>query len=189
MRTNLTKVALGLLLLAGVARGAELTPEPWPREFTTPKGNTGVMYQPQIETFKGDTLTGRAAVSVTKKGEKTPKFGVIFFSANVSVDRDDRSVQILRLKVSRVRFPDSTPEKEKAFAAIVEAEVPKWNLVISYDRALENVKVAEREKRSAEGLRNDPPRILFAEEPTVLVTTNATLFLKIFLRIFEWPRV
>jgi hypothetical protein len=130
------------------------------------------MYQPQIETFKGDTLTGRAAVSVTKKGEKSPKFGVIFFSAGVSVDRDDRSVEILRLKVNRVRFPNITPEKEKTFAGIVEAEVPKWNLVISYDRALEAVKVAGREKKSAQGLKNDPPKVLFAQEPTVLVVLD-----------------
>ena len=71
MRMNLTRVALGLLFLAGAARGAQITPEPWPREFTTPKGNTAVMYQPQIETFKGSTITGRAAVSVTKKDDKT----------------------------------------------------------------------------------------------------------------------
>jgi hypothetical protein len=164
-------MTLALLFLsgAGSARGAEITPDPWPREFTTPKGNTAVMYQPQIETFKGDTLTGRAAVSVTKRDDKTTKFGVIFFSAGVSVDRDDRSVEILRLKVSRVRFPGITPEKEKTFAGIVEAEVPKWNLVIAYDRVLENVKVAQREKKSAQGLKNDPPKVLFAQEPTVLV--------------------
>ncbi|MGZ5380319.1 MAG: carbohydrate-binding family V/XII [Thermoanaerobaculia bacterium] len=174
MRAAVSKLVSGLLLVlaAGVAHAAAITPDPWPREFTTPKGNKAVMYQPQIETFKGDTITGRAAVSVTKKGDKTPKFGVVFFAANVSVDRDDRSVQILRLKVNRVRFPNITPEKEKTFAGIVEAEVPTWNLVMSYDRVLESVKVAEREKKSAAGLRNDPPRILFAREPTVLVTLD-----------------
>jgi len=174
MRLILARMAVGLLFLAasGGAFAASITPDPWPREFTTPKGNKAVMYQPQIETFKGDTFTGRAAVSVTKKDDNTTKFGVIFFAASVSVDRDDRSVQILRLKVNRVRFPNITLEKEKTFAGIVEAEVPKWNLVISYDRALESVKVAEREKKSAEGLRNDPPRILFAREPTVLVTLD-----------------
>jgi hypothetical protein len=174
MRSILTRIAAGLLFLvaSGGVFAAAITPDPWPREFTTPKGNKAVMYQPQIETFKGDTITGRAAVSVTKKGEKTPKLGAIFFAASVSVDRDDRSVQILRLRVNRVRFPDITPEKEKTFAGIVEAEVPKWNLVISYDRVLESVKVAEREKKSAEGLKNDPPRILFAREPTVLVTLD-----------------
>src|ERR1019366_6616244 len=171
MRATISKAVFGLLFVLAAFRGraATITPDPWPREFTTPKGNTAVMYQPQIETFKGDTFAARAAVSVTKKDEKAPKFGVIFFTARVSVDRDDRSVEILGVKVSRVRFPDITPEKEKAFAGIIEAEVPKWNLVISYDRALENVKVAEREKKSAKGIKNDAPKILFTQEPTVLV--------------------
>ncbi|HMA29765.1 MAG TPA: hypothetical protein VKS23_07870, partial [Thermoanaerobaculia bacterium] len=171
MRAAASKLAGSLLLVlaAGVARAAAITPDPWPREFTTPKGNTAVMYQPQFETFKGDTVSGRAAISVTKKGETTPKFGVIFFTASVSVDRDDRSVEIRHVRVNRVRFPNITPDKEKTFAGIVEAEVPKWNLVISYDRVIESVKVADREKKSAQGLRNDPPKILFAQEPTVLV--------------------
>ncbi len=171
MRAVASKLVGSLLLVlaAGVARAASITPDPWPREFTTPKGNTAVMYQPQFETFKGDTIGGRAAISVTKKGETAPKFGVIFFTASVSVDRDDRSVEIRRIKVNRVRFPNITPQKEKTFAGIVEAEFPKWNLVISYDRVIEGVKVAEREKKSAQGLKNDPPKVLFAQEPTVLV--------------------
>ena len=174
MRAAVSKLVGSLLLVlaGGVAHAAAITPDPWPREFTTPKGNTAVMYQPQIETFKGDTMSGRAAISVTKKGETAPKFGVIFFTASVSVDRDDRSVEIRRIKVNRVRFPNITPDKEKTFAGIVEAEVPKWNLVISYDRVIEAVKVAGREKKSAQGLKNDPPKVLFAQEPTVLVTLD-----------------
>ena len=34
---------------------------------------------------------------------------------------------------------------------------------------IEAVKVADREKKSAQGLKNDPPKVLFAQEPTVLV--------------------
>ena len=161
-------VAFAALALASPARAQGGVSE-WPREFTTPKGNTIVMYQPQAETFQGDRATGRAAVSFTKKGE-APKFGVIFFSARVTVDRDTRLVSVLDMKVSRVRFPAITPEGEKKFTDNLEAEVPKWDLVFSYDRLLENVKVAQREKKSAEGLRHDPPKIVFADEPTVLLS-------------------
>ena len=160
----LTFVVLGGLGLAGPA------PAEWPREFATPKGNTIVMYQPQAETFQGDRVTGRAAVSFTKQGETTPKFGVVFFAARVSVDRDTRQVAVLDMKVSRVRFPGITPENEKKFSDNLEAEVPKWDVVFEYDRLLENVKVAAREKKSAEGLRNDAPKIVFADGPTVLLT-------------------
>ena len=128
------------------------------------------MYQPQAETFQGDRVTGRAAVSFTKKGETAPKFGVVFFAARVSVDRDAREVSVLDMKVSKVRFPGITPENEKKFTDNFESEVPKWDLVFSYDRLLENVKVAQREKRSAEGLKHDPPKIVFAEEPSVLLS-------------------
>src|SRR5512140_2806417 len=162
-----TFIVLVALAVAGRASGQGAVSE-WPREFTTPKGNTIVVYQPQAETFQGDRVTGRAAVSFTKKGE-APKFGVIFFGARVSVDRDTRLVSVLDMKVNRVRFPAITPEGEKKFSDNLEAEVPKWDLVFAYDRLLENVKVAQREKKSAEGLKNDPPRIVFTEEPSVLL--------------------
>jgi hypothetical protein len=164
-----TFVVLVLLCLAGRAL-AEAEVSEWPREFTTPKGNTIVMYQPQAESFQSDRVTGRAAVSFTKQGETAPKFGVVFFTARVSVDRDSRQVSVLDMKVNRVRFPGITPENEKKFSDNLEAEVPKWDLVFAYDRLLENVKVAAREKKSAENLRNEPPRIIFSDGPTVLVT-------------------
>ena len=142
----------------------------WPRQFTTEKGNSVVVYQPQLESFSGDAVTGRAAVSFTPAKGGSARYGVVFFKAEVSVDRDARTVAVRNTHIERVRFPGITPEREKRFAAILEAEVPRWRLGVSYDRFLENLKVAERERRSAAGLKNDPPRILVAEEPTVLVT-------------------
>ncbi len=164
-----TFILVASLAVAGRALAQGAVSE-WPRELTTPKGHTIVVYQPQAETFSGDRASGRAAVSFTKKGEAAPKFGVIFFTARVSVDRDARLVSVLNMKVSRVRFPGITPENEKKFTESLESEVPKWDLVFSYDRLLENVKVAEREKKSAEGLKHDPPKIVFAEEPSVLLS-------------------
>lgn len=131
-----------------------------------------VVYQPQLETFKSSTVTGRAAVAVTRQGEAAPEFGVVFFSANVAVDREANVVSALGVKVERVRLPNRTEEQEKRFAALLEGEVPKWQLAISYDRFLENLKVTERERKSAEGLKHGPPRIIFANEPKVLVTID-----------------
>jgi hypothetical protein len=141
----------------------------WPRQFVSPKGNTVVVYQPQLETFKGNAVTGQAALSVTKAGETVPVFGVVFFAATVSVDREADHVSVLDVKVDRVRFPKITPEQEQAFAAVLQQEIPKWQLGSSYERFIENLKIAEQERKSAEGIRNEPPKILFATEPTVLV--------------------
>ena len=45
--------------------------EGWPREIDTAKGKI-VIYQPQVDTFSGDKLTSRAAVSVTPTGKGEP---------------------------------------------------------------------------------------------------------------------
>ena len=162
-------LAAALLCAVAAAAAAPRAPDAWPREFTTAKGSRIVVYQPQAETFRGDTITGRAAVSVTRSPGATPKFGVVFFSARVSVDRSARTVSLLDVAVRRVRFPNITPERERRFAAILEEEIPKWRFVGSYDRLLESLKVAELERGIAARLRNDPPKILFAREPSVLL--------------------
>jgi len=44
----------------------------WPKRFDHKKGAL-VMYQPQLEDFKDDKITGYAAVSYKKKGWKAPR--------------------------------------------------------------------------------------------------------------------
>src|SRR5450759_4473752 len=85
----LLRSASVLALFAALATSAAAAEDAWPRQFTSPKGNTVVVYQPQAETLKGDTFTGRAAVSVTKKDEPTPKFGVFFFTKTAARPRDE----------------------------------------------------------------------------------------------------
>lgn len=77
---------LALLLLnrpSGVAQ------DQWPKTFEHPQG-TVVMYQPQMEDFKDDILTARAAVAAKKKEWKVPVFGVVGLSGRVRTDRDTR---------------------------------------------------------------------------------------------------
>jgi hypothetical protein len=99
----------------------------WPRQIDAPSA-TVIIYQPQPESFKGNDLKGRAAVSVTGKGKTEPVFGAIWFTARVETDRDTRMVSVLEVKVDHVRFPESTPEQEKQLAALLESEIPKWSL-------------------------------------------------------------
>jgi hypothetical protein len=158
------------LLWAGVIGAAEAAGgDGWPRAFTTAKGTRIVIYEPQPETLRGDTITARAAISATRAGTSSPQFGVVFLSARIAVDRTARTVTMHDVSARRVRFPNITPEQESRLAAILESEMPKWRLVGSYDRLLANLAAAERERRSAAGLKNEPPKILFASKPSVLL--------------------
>ena len=160
-----------LLTAQAQSGGDEPEASPWPNELEK-KGYTIVVYQPQPESFDGDKLTGRAAVAVTPPGESEPKFGAIWIEARVSTDRDERIVELLELKIPRVRFPDApdAPEdKKQKLIEVLEKEMPTWAPRISLDRLLTSLEAAEVRKTEAKNLKTDPPRILLAKEPTELV--------------------
>jgi len=158
-------------MVALAASTALADEEDWPIQIDAPKG-TIVIYQPQVETFKNNTLTGRAAVSVTLSGKADPMFGAVWIKARVDTDRDTRMVSILDLKVPRVRFAEATPEQEKQLVDLIEKEFPKWDLKQSLDRLLASLEVAEKEQAAAEGLKSTPPKIIFVDYPAVLVTLD-----------------
>ena len=82
----------------------EINAHDWPREIETAGGKI-VIYQPQPETFKGDKMEARAAVSVTPKGKDTPVFGAVWFSTRVVTDFNERVVTLVDLHVSAAKFP------------------------------------------------------------------------------------
>ena len=162
-------VAIILTLTSGVLAAQD---EPaWPRQIDAPEAKI-VIYQPQPETFKGDRLTGRAAVSVTPKGKSEPTFGAMWINARVSTDRDTRMVSVLDAKVENVRFPEATTEQEDNFKRLVESEIPKWQLSMSLDRLLASLEMAEKEKIASDNLKMDPPAITFVTYPAVLISID-----------------
>ena len=143
----------------------------WPREIDTEKFRI-VMYQPQLESFEDNIIRSRSAVSVTNKDSITPVFGVVWMDAKVAVDRDERLVSVLDLKITDVNFPNSTDEQEKALASFLEKEIPQWNLTISLDRILVGLEMAEKESDVSENLKHDPPNIIFTTEPSILISID-----------------
>jgi hypothetical protein len=140
----------------------------WPKRFEHPKG-TVVMYQPQMEDFKDDKLTARAAVSVKTKAMKAPVFGAVWLSGRVLTDRDTRMATIDEVKVTDAKFPDATPEQLEKLKTFLNTEMAEWSVPISLDRLLAALEVVEKEQAGDRGLKNDPPKIIFATHPTVLV--------------------
>ncbi|MCH7773544.1 MAG: hypothetical protein IH784_03945, partial [Bacteroidetes bacterium] len=132
----------------------------WPREVQAENAKI-LMYQPQVETFVGDKLTGRAAVSVTMKDSVNPVFGVVWLDARVSVDKDARTVDVLEITVTNVRFPNATEENEKNLAALLEKDIPTWDLTMSLDRLLVALDLVDKESNASKDLKNDPPIIIY----------------------------
>ena len=140
----------------------------WPREIFV-EGGRVVMYQPQPEELDGNLLASRAAVSIEMDEDDGPVFGAVWFDARLNTDRDARTATITDVRVTNVRFPDQEEEKERKLKALLESEIPEWNVVMDLDSLLATLELAEKRNIAAQRINTAPPRIIFVPEPAVLV--------------------
>ena len=161
---------LSLTALAAVLSAASVAAQytTWPQQIDAPEG-TVVVYQPQYETFKGDLVTGRAAVALTAKGKTEPVFGAFWFTARIETDQATDTARFRDAHVTKVRWPNSTPELEARFQQVVDAAVPSAGFTTSLSRFSASLADAEREQKSMAELKNDPPIMIFSKELAVLL--------------------
>lgn len=174
-RLGLAKLLLLILaILVGQVASAQ---DRWPREIKAKEGKV-VIYQPQLESFQGDKVAVRAAVSVQKPDMKAPVFGVVWFDSRVATDRDKRTVEFQEIKVTQVKFPNAQPEQERRLAAFLDREIAAWpKPTIALDRLLAALAEVEKVKAGV-NFNNTPPRIIFAMVPSVLVLIDGEPILR-----------
>ena len=103
MKPALIALAAFVTLVATPAAGAD---DPgWPREVPTSKGGTITVYEPQVESLRGDVVRFRAAVSYLGPDKKDPVFGVTWILGKLVTDRDARTVTTTGPLIERTRFP------------------------------------------------------------------------------------
>ncbi|MHC4343379.1 MAG: hypothetical protein ACYSUP_01675 [Planctomycetota bacterium] len=174
VRSRVARTALSIIMVAVVLCVAEVVAaaeRDWPRDIKVAEG-TITLYQPQMESFKGDKLSARAAISFLQKGETEPVFGAVWFDARVATDRDTRVVTLLDIDVPQAKFPNADPAKVEKLTALLKAEIPKWDPTMSLDRLLTALDLVEKEKTAAENLKSIPPKIIVSKSPAVLVTID-----------------
>lgn len=143
----------------------------WPKEIAS-AGTKIVVYQPQVESLKGDRLSARSAVSVQGPQATAPVFGAIWMEAHVLTDRDRRTVTPIEVQVTEVRFPQADRSEVDHLRRCVADELPKWSMTFSLDHLLSELALIDRERAKAQGLRNDVPRIVYRSHPTVLLAID-----------------
>ncbi len=140
----------------------------WPR-ILAGSGQTFTVYQPQLDSWDGFTLEAHAAVAVETGGEQPPVFGVVNLSAHTLVDKDERLVTLEDLKVSDARFP-SAPEQAPVYGRALQDALPKDIKSVSLDRLEAQLAIHQaRTKAKAQPLKNAAPRIVFMQQPSLLV--------------------
>ncbi|HEY9258906.1 hypothetical protein, partial [Chitinophaga sp.] len=126
----------------------------------------------QPQSLSNDNLSAIAAVSFEKKSAD-PIFGAVWIDAKVITDRETRLVTLQDIKVSNIKFPgDADSAKLRQLKALLESELPKHPLHITLDDVLSTLAENNPSAASADGLKNDPPEIIYKEQASLLVTID-----------------
>lgn len=162
---SMLRTVFAILLLAVSTVHAE--GDRWPRQLPTDQAQI-TMFQPQLELFDGTKLEARAAVSIKRPSDTTALYGAVWISSTVNVDRDLRMVYIKTLQITNVRFPESVQDQEKLKQTIGDA-LKKDLPPLSLDELVTAMDAVKAQNNNAAKFKNDPPEIIYATSPTVLV--------------------
>src|SRR5579863_1514315 len=104
----------------------------WPQEIMA--GETRIMlYQPPLESLKGDRMGARMAVSVTPPGAPQPTSGSVWIHARLPTDRDRRTATPVEVTVTETRFPSTEEGTLEDIRRTIATELPHWRLTFSMD--------------------------------------------------------
>jgi hypothetical protein len=145
----------------------------WPREVKAADGTVITVYQPQVESWAENSLTGRAAVAVKRPGADEPHYGVIELAARTQVDKSADLVTLTSLRITKSSFPGASPEEAKNYLAALRSSVTKQSWPVSAQALQANLAVTQaRSKQKTVAVKNDPPQIIFRNVPSMLVMVD-----------------
>src|ERR1700748_3394805 len=160
---------LSVLILSGSAFAQEAQQD-WPKSISSDDGTVIKIYQPQPESFADNVLKSRWAVSVLLPGKSDPVFGTFWSVANVETDRDNRRVVLQSAKVPNVRFPGQTDNDFiNGLKTALEANLPQVAGDLSLDQILAGLDENTEQKKLSKDLNTQAPRIVYANQPSLLV--------------------
>jgi hypothetical protein len=169
---TMKKVSLLLVALIGFVQAAQPQEMDWPQEIVAENGAVVVIYQPQVETFSGNTLEARAAVSVKMPAAPdVPVFGAIWIKTKLDTNRDTRNALLRDIEVSDVRFADANDDQKDALADLIESGLENTTLNMTVDELLADLDYDSSGLPQAD-LKHTPPEILLSREPAMLVSID-----------------
>jgi len=180
---NILSISLILITICFplLITGQDSTDIIWPKDIKT-KNYTITIYAPENASYLDNKLSSNLAFAVKKEGED-PKFGMMWTTSILDVDRSNRQASLASVKIDEIRLQENVSEdQKKQLEQLINSEIPKWNIEFPLDdllNSLEAVSVYTSE------LNNTPPKILFANEPTVLILIDGDPKLKAAEKGFE----
>jgi hypothetical protein len=160
--------ALALLTFSfSPARAAD---DQWPKQITATDGTLIKVYEPAPESFSGNTLEFRSAISVTQNGSSEPVFGTFWASSKVETDRDSRQIIFNSLNITDLKIPSITDQEVlDGIDNALETQFPNAAGTISLDDILTTLDQVQQEAKQSQNISTKPPKVIFATTPSMLL--------------------
>ncbi len=145
----------------------------WPKEIQLDNGGKIVIYQPQPESFSGNTFSARSAVSIATSRNVDQTFGSIWFDADLKSDNNSRFVTIESMKIKEAKFPAIKDFLQlQEYTTTIQNDVPRWGMQLSIEELKASVK--QTQQLNDPNLKNDAPNIIYRDKPTTLIIIDGS---------------
>ncbi|UAY52679.1 hypothetical protein [Ferruginibacter albus] len=163
-----------LFSFIAVFSNAKAQDNDWPRTINTQDGSVIKIYEPDPESFSGNTLKTRSAISLLQSGKTDPVFGTFWAVETVETDRDNRLINIISAKVPNIKFSSSDVDANTIsyLKTALETQIPSIVPSLPQDEILAAIDNNTEEKKLSKDLSNDPPTIIYANKPSMLVVID-----------------
>ena len=169
LSVKLTMLA-SMMLIFSFSKAAD---DQWPKQMTATDGSLIKVYQPAPESFVGNTLKFRAAISVVENGSTEPVFGTFWATAKVETDRDNRQIVISSLNTTNIKIPAITDQdKIDLIDNALESQFPETAGPMSLDNILSTLEQTQEETKLSQDISNKPPKVIFVTQPSMLVVID-----------------
>jgi len=144
--------------------------DPWPRKITV-QGATIQLYHPQLESWRGNTLSAYAAVAINVTASSDKSYGVVWFTARTEVDKINRLVTLDQFKLTKANFP-SLPNNGAQYTQAFSKEMPAVRTIPLdlLEASLATTHAADEQKKYE--VKNDPPKVIVSTLPAVLALVD-----------------
>jgi hypothetical protein len=144
--------------------------DPWPRQVRVANA-TLLVYQPQVESWEGNTLKFRSAVAVRPAGAKDETFGVIWATVRTQVDKVSHMVALEDLTVTKSNFP-TLRDQGASYTSALQSKLAPTERTIALDRLEASLAASGAVKPATFPVNNDPPRVIVSQTPAILVAID-----------------
>ncbi len=167
-----------LLLAAGIAvaeppspSGAPSPGSPggdWPKTILLGQRKV-ILDTPHAESLEGTALEARGGIGLVRAGETEPAWGTIWYEADVTIDRDRRTVTLASVHVSRIQVAGLPSLQLQRLAGRLSLAIARRRITLGLDDVLASARIWQYRSEAPPKLGTEPPQILFETEPAVLV--------------------